>query len=210
MLNQIKYIAPLNDSIIYCNKPRILFNLNNNKKCIVYITVKNDNGIFNYTSTRNPQNFSSIVFDKFSNITFIPDNIAIGENYITIRLYDNEDFNSDVSIVFIYKEPLIEINNKTTPITSSEYKKLWIMARDTLKAYGKDTSELDNIVLPVANYTKIYKSYFSRINNNLYDLNKWINDNYPGLNRIYTKEIIAYNNISKKIYNSILTMITCL
>ena len=50
-------------------------------------------------------------------------------------------------------------------------------------------------------------SYFSKLNDNLYNLNKWINDNYPGLNRIYNKKILSYAPISKEIYNSILQMI---
>lgn len=209
-INKIKYFAPVEGSVIYCSSPRILFNINNKNTCIVYVTIKNDNGIFNYTSTRNPKNFSSITYSDFTNAVFIPDNIAPGENHVTIRAFDNEDFSEDVSVIFTYKDSLIEINNKTEIITSDKYKKLWTMTKNTLKAYNQDTDEIDNIVLPTANHTKIYKSYFSRINDNLYNLNKWINDNYPGLNRIYSKEIIAFNSISKKIYNSILTMITCL
>jgi hypothetical protein len=78
------------------------------------------------------------------------------------------------------------------------------MTNDTLKAYSKSEVVID---LPTANVSKIYKNYFSIINNNLYDLNKWINDNYPGLNRIYIKDIIGSVKITKKIYNNLLNFI---
>lgn len=207
MTNRVLIKYPLNDSILYCNKPRILFNLNNTELATIYIKLNNDAGVFNFTSSKNPENFSSIAFKENDNICFIPDFISEGENIISIRACIDGEFGYEQEVKFYYTKPTLIINNNTELITANKYKKLFVMAKETLKAYGRDLEELNNIVLPVANFNKIYMRYFSKLNDNLYELNKWINENYPGLNRIYNKKILSYAPISKEIYNSILQMI---
>ena len=207
MINKVLIKYPINDSTLYCKKPRILFNLNNTKLTTIYIKLNNNNGVFNFISTKNPENFSAIAFKNNDNICFIPDYVCEGENIVSIRACIDGEFSNEQEIKFYYEKPTLAINNELEPITANNYKKLFIMTKETLKAYNRDIEELNNIILPVSNYNKIYMSYFSKLNDNLYNLNKWINDNYPGLNRIYNKKILSYAPISKEIYNSILQMI---
>ena len=210
MTKAILYRAPLNNSVLYCRKPRILFNINNEKNSIIYIKLKNSQGIFNYTSSKNPELFSAVSFNNNENIVFIPEDTVEGENYLYIRVLCEDEFSREYKTCYIYKKPLLNEMDNTIKITADIYKKIMQMTLETLKAYNWDTDKVDNIVSPVADKIKIYKSYFSRINDSLYDLNTWINENYPGLNRYYDKELIAFSPIKLKIYNSIIKLITCL
>jgi hypothetical protein len=204
-LEPVTLVAPIDNSTLYCKSPRILFDLNDGvDNLIIYISLENDIGIYNYTSTRNPELFSALAFKAYDKVAFTPKDVCVGTNKITIRVYDNESFSSEQSFIFNYKEPLLAVNNDQTLINALHFKYLVIMTNDTLKAYSKSEVVID---LPTANVSKIYKNYFSIINNNLYDLKKWINDNYPGLNRIYIKDIIGSVKITKKIYNNLLNFI---
>lgn len=204
-LEPVTLVAPINDSILYCKAPRILFNLNDGTgNLIIYISLTNDNGIYNYTSTRNPELFSALAFKAYDKVTFTPKDVCVGENKISIRVYDNESFSSEQDFIFTYKECLLAINDDLEIISALKFKYLYIMTNDTLKAYSNDPLDMS---LPGSNATKIYRNYFSSVNKALYDLNKWINDTYPGLNRIYTKDIIGTVKITKKIYNNLLNLI---
>jgi hypothetical protein len=204
-LEPVTLIAPINNSTLYCKNPRILFNLNDgNKLLIIYITLSNSKGIYTYTSTSNPDLFSALAFKPFDKVAFIPNDIAIGENKISIRTYEDGSFSSEQSFIFNYKECLLSIQNTTESISSQNFKYLLMMTNDTLKAYNKTQI---NMVLPVSNQSKIYRSFFSTINNSLYDLSNWINDSYPGLNRIKSKDIIGLSLIYKKFYNNLLNFI---
>ena len=199
-------VAPINNSTLYTEKPRILFktNYSDNELIIPYITIKNKNGIFVYTSTRNPDMFSCIVKKADSNFVFIPNNIAEGENQINIRLYDGEYFSNETSIVFNYIPCLISAVNSETKITANLYKNLVTMTNHTLIAYNKDSL---SITIPLPNENKIYRRYFSEINNKLYDMNNWINENYPGLNRYREYKIINIDIIRSDMFNSLLQYI---
>lgn len=200
--------APKHESIVYTKVPRILIDINNadNDLLIAYVSLRNDKGIFNYTSSKNPELFSAISFKHNSSFCFIPKDVIEGENKISVRLYDNKNFSEETVIVFNYKEPLLnKVNVDDQLITASNYKLLVNMANETLKAYNK---EILDVTLPIANERKIYKNYFSEINNKMYDLNNWINENYPGLNRIRTKRLITNTIISRDIFNDLLSYIT--
>lgn len=205
VLEPVSLIAPINNSTVYCKNPRVLFNLNaGNDSIIIYITLTNANGVYNYTSTRNPDLFSAISFKAYDHVAFASNDICEGENFISIRAYDNEYFSSEQSFLFNYKEPLLAINNETELISATKFKHLLIMANDTLRAYNKTPIDMDN---PSSNESKIYRNYFSQINNNMYELSDWINVNYSGLNRIKTKNIIGIIKITKNIYNNLLNFI---
>lgn len=205
MLEPVTLIAPINNSTIYSNNPRIIFNLNDGEgSLIIYITLSNSKGIFNYTSSRNSELFSKLAYNAFDNVTFISKDIVEGENKISIRVYDNIAFTSEKDFAFIYKESLLAINDEVEAITAAKYKYLLTMTNDTLTAYGKPIITID---LPIANESKLYKNYFNVINNSLYDLNNWININYPGLNKIKTKQLIGLSPFDKKTYNNILNLI---
>lgn len=205
-LEPVTLVAPINNSTIYCKNPRILFNLNDgNDLLIIYITLTNDRGVFNYTSARNPELFSATAFNSFDKIVFTPSDVYIGINKVEIRVYDNNTFSSERSFVFNYKESLLAINEETESISVTKFRYLYTMTNDTLKAYNMDPIE---ITMPVSNESKILKNYFIAINNILYDLNKMINETYPGLNRTKIKDIISVTKITKKIYNNLLNFIT--
>jgi hypothetical protein len=205
VLEPVTLVAPINNSTLYCKDARILFNLNDgNGLIIIYVTVSNNTGVFNYTSTRNPELFSAIAFKPFDKVSFVSQDICEGENVVSIRTYGDESFSSEKTFMFNYKESLLAVNEDTEAITAPKFKSLLLMTNDTLKAYNRTPIDMDN---PSSNESKIYKNYFSFINNSLYDLNNWININYPGLNRIRTKSLIGINAISKKIYNNLLNFI---
>lgn len=208
MLEKAAIIAPINNSILYSKEPRILFKTNNidSEFVIPYITLKNESGIFTFTSTRNPDMFNTVSIKGNSSIVFIPKNIIEGENEISIRLYDGKYFSEENVITYIYKIPTISIvPSNTIRITSSLYKELLTMTNNTLKAYGKDSLEIST---PISNESKIYKNYFSEINNKLYDLTNWINENYSGLNRYREKKIINIGLIKSSMLNDLLLYIT--
>lgn len=208
MLEKAAIIAPINNSILYSKEPRILFKTNNidSEFVIPYITLKNESGIFTFTSTRNPDMFNTVSIKGNSSIVFIPKNIIEGENEISIRLYDGKYFSEENVITYIYKIPTISIvHSNTIRITSSLYKELLTMTNNTLKAYDKDLLEIST---PISNKSKIYKNYFSEINNKLYDLTNWINENYSGLNRYREKKIINIGLIKSSMLNDLLLYIT--
>lgn len=208
MLEKAAIIAPINNSILYSKEPRILFKTNNidSEFVIPYITLKNESGIFTFTSTRNPDMFNTVSIKGNSSIVFIPKNIIEGENEISIRLYDGKYFSEENVITYIYKIPTITIvPSNTIRITSSLYKELLTMTNNTLKAYDKDLLEIST---PISNESKIYKNYFSEINNKLYDLTNWINENYSGLNRYREKKIINIGLIKSSMLNDLLLYIT--
>ena len=201
-----KIICPINNSIIYTDKPRIIFTTNDSDRNILisYITIKNNIGVFVYTSTRNPEMFSSLSFKKYSHITFIPNNLAEGENIISIRLYNGKRFSIQSAINITYIKPLINEVNNNTKITANLYKDLITMCNDTLIAYGKDKI---NVTIPIKNENKIYRNYFSEVNNKLYDLRNYLNENYPGLNRYKEKQIIKKDIIKADLFNDLLDYI---
>lgn len=201
-----KIICPINNSIIYTDKPRIIFTTNDSDRNILipYITIKNNIGVFVYTSTRNPEMFSSLSFKKYSHITFIPNNLAEGENLISIRLYNGKRFSIQSAINITYIKPLINEVNNNTKITANLYKDLITMCNATLIAYDKDKV---NITIPIKNESKIYRNYFSEVNNKLYDLRNYLNENYPGLNRYKEKQIIKKDIIKADLFNDLLDYI---
>lgn len=204
-LESIKLIAPICNSTVYCKTPRILFKLNDGDGLLViYITITNNKGIFNYTSTRNPELFSALAFKAYDNVAFYSNDIDVGENKVAIRIYDNNSFSHEESFVFNYQESPLAINNELELITAARIKLLIDMTNNTLKAYGRQTVDIN---IPISNESKIYRNYFSTLNNALYDLNDFINTNYHGLNRIKTKDIIGVIPIYKKIYTNILNYI---
>ena len=201
-----KIICPINNSIIYTDKPRIIFTTNDSDRNILipYITIKNNIGVFVYTSTRNPEMFSSLSFKKYSHITFIPNNLAEGENLISIRLYNGKRFSIQSAINITYIKPLINEVNNNTKITANLYKDLITMCNATLIAYDKDKV---NITIPIKNESKIYRNYFSEVNNKLYDLRNYLNENYPGLNIYKEKQIIKKDIIKADLFNDLLDYI---
>lgn len=201
----VNNIMPINNAILYTEKPRILFELvTEDYFSIIYIAIKNNNGIFVYTSSKNPELFSSINFSGRSKIVFTPEKLDLGNNTIIIYVYNNGEFSSQKEINIIYETPLLDLNQETEIISAEKYNKLLIMSNNTLEAYTKEKLKLEPVI---ANKTLILRKYFSKINDALFDLNNWINVNYPGLNRINEKQIIR-KTISKNMYNNILNLIT--
>lgn len=198
---------PKDKSIIYSKHPRILMQLQDDmsrENAIIYVTLKNQDGVFNYTSIMNPKNFSAIAFNNNAKLAFTCDDFSYGKNRLSIAVYHDNDFSENEILDIIYEEPLLNINNDYFPISTDVYEKLLIMTNSTLDAYSRD--KLD-IKLPIKNITSINRQYFREINNALYDLNSWINKTYPGLARIKIKQIINMKKISLDIYNSLIDLI---
>lgn len=207
MNKQLTIDYPVDESILYMKEPRILMTLPDDIKkenAIIYITLDNESGVYNYTSIKNAKYFSAIAFKANRKIAFYSPDMVEGRNRFYISVYHDTRFSEESIIDIVYVKPKLTISNIPVPASADNYKMLLDMANSTLIAYGQE--QLD-IQLPIANETKIDRKYFSKINNKLYYLNNWINDTYPGLARLKEKKIISFKCMSLDIWNALLDLV---
>lgn len=202
-----KLVAPKNTAPIYDPRPRILFDIPNEKdsdSVSAYITVNN----VAYNSSTSSA-FNKTTYSSGDKLVFVPPtNLNSGSNTIKIKLYDGYQYSEEESYTINYtpSELLVINDSNAEPITAEKYNTLKLMMNNTLKAYGQTSS---GSYTPVKNETKIDYKIYNDLWTKIYALNNWINNNYSGLNRVKTKPDIAFKKIiSKEVYNKILDVIT--
>ena len=199
----INIIAPINNSIIYDLKPRILVELDSNSTSVIYATLINSKGTFKYSSRSNPELFSKIAFNKAVNFCFTPLDTCYGLNKLYIKYQCNEKYSEYKTLTFNINT--IELDTDNNLITTDLYSRLVEITNNILIAYKRPSL---SITLPTINESKIYSNYFSIIINALYEVNDYINNNYPGMNRYKIKPFLKSKiKISKSILDSIIDLI---
>lgn len=194
---------PINNSTIYDLTPRILIDLSIDNVSVIYVTLINSKGVFKYSSRSNPELFSKTAFNKATKFCFTPLDTCFGLNKIYIKYQCNEKFSEYKTLTFNINS--IELDIESSLITTDLYSRLVEVTNDILYAYNRPSLD---VTLPIKNKTKIYSNYFSIIINALYEVNDYINNNYPGMNRYKVKPFLKNKiKISKSIFDIIIDLI---
>lgn len=202
----VQIVYPSNK--VYDAQPRILFNtkgdVNNDS---VTIVVTQNGEVFNSATSTSMFNKTSFSPNGDKGV-FIPKALREGINTLTFKVFDGYEYSSETTVNITYQLPLLnEIGeNNDVLISKNVYDKLVTMINDSRAAYGIDRTAFNEVT---SNNTFVLSTEFNKLYNAISDVNSYINNNYPGLNRSKTKPNISKNNlISKQVHNSILDVIT--
>lgn len=194
-------------SVIYDTTPRILLNTNgdyNGDELTIKISINGQN--YN-SATSSAFNKSSYNADK-DKIVFIPPTLNIGVNTFTIKTNDGYQDSNESTFIINCATPLLNTISDTADvfITPATYISLSSMVSNTRIAYGLTIFNAENMI---SKESFVTASSFNALYENIIQVNNWINNNYPGKNRVKTKPLIAKSNlIGKNIHNGILEVIT--
>lgn len=195
-------------SKVYDDQPRILFETKGDKNNDSLNVVVTYNGQI-YNSATSASMFNKTSFDANGDKgVFIPPKLNEGINTFKFKVYDGYQYSAEATFNVEYKLPsLTQIGTNTDVIFSKiVYDKFITMIQDSRKAYGLVSSSYETVV---SGQTFVKATEINKMYNSILDVNSFINNNYPGLNRSKTKPNISKNNlISKQVHNSILDIIT--
>lgn len=194
-------------SKIYDAKPRILFQTNGDKNNDSLSIVVTHNGeVFN--SATSASMFNKTSFDASGDHgVFIPKILKEGINTLKFKAFDGYQYSPEVTFNIEYKTPSLNPigANNDILISKAVYDKFITMITDSRKAYGLAQSSYNSVT---SNQTFVTATDFNKLYTTILEVNSYINNNYPGLNRSKTKPNISKNNlISKEVHNSILDII---
>lgn len=192
---------------------------NKNPRLLIQTKGDDDNDELMIRIIVNGQEYNSALSSNFSKTSYEPKNdkiifvcpdLKIGQNNIDIIANDGYQDSVKKSYSITYLSPLRHqlSQNEDLYISTEVYDDLLKMINQTRISYGHKTIASCN---PIKNQTIITSNIYGNLYNGIKEINTWINTNYPGKNREKINPIINNNVIiSKKIFNSILDVITIL